>query len=81
MTIIYLTDATMYSCQEVSNLIHENTNKLTIAYYSVKKSLYICHSNVHAISVDFFGSLAKGGPWPNGPPRIYASDRKPYLDI
>ena len=54
--------------------MHDNRNNISLAYHSDKKGLYTWHSNVHAISVDFLFSLAKGGHGPMPPPpRIYAS--------
>ena len=52
--------------------MHDNSNNLNLAYHSVKKGLYTWHSNVHTISVDFFGSLANGGHGPMPPPPGYA---------
>ena len=54
----------------MSNIIHDNSNNLSLEYHSVKNSLYTWHSNVHSISVDFFGPLAKGGI-AKCPPPVY----------
>ena len=41
--------------------MHYKSNNLSLPHHSVKKCLYTWHSNIHAISVDFFALLARGG--------------------
>ena len=62
---LYLTDTTnVLVYQKVCNIMHGISNTLSLAQHSTKKDLYTCNSNVHAISVDFFESLAKGRSMP-----------------